>query len=199
MGRSAQDFQAQLQALQPPGAALPQDMDSTWGQFLAALAGELARVDARSDDLLDEVDPRSTLELLPDWERVCALPDACTGDATTLQERRRAVVRVLTARGGQSPAYFQAVASELGYSVIIEEFRPFIAGASRCGDVLNGPATVRHTWRVRVLGPRVTWFRAGASRCGDLLGAIARAQDLECVLGRLAPAHTHLIVAYEED
>jgi len=125
------------------------------------------------------------------------LPDVCSEAAQTLQERRADVVAKLTAQGGSSKAYFQALAEAMGYSIEIDEFRPFVAGLSRCGAVLGGAHAVRHIWRVRVTGPRFTPFRAGASQCGDLLGKIARADDLECKLKRLKPAHTNLIVSYE--
>lgn len=191
-------YLTQLQALLPPGAAWPRDAAATLTRLLAALAEELARVDARADDAVNESDPRSTLELLADWERVCGLPDACSAElATTLQERRAAVVAKLTGLGGTSKAYFLALATAMGYTVEIDEFRPFIPGLSRCGDRLNSGHAVRYQWRVRVTGPRYTPFRAGASQCGDLLGKIVRADDLECKLKRLKPAHTNLIVSYE--
>lgn len=198
MAMTAEQYRAELEALSPPGSALPQDQDSSWAALLQALADEMGRVDSRVDDLVDEADPRSALEMIPDYERVCGLPDGCTGDATTLQERRNRVVATLTAVGGQSRAYFQGLSEALGYSVTIEEYRPFICGSSRCGDTLGGAPQHRHYWRVRVHGPRVTLFRCGASRCGDRLGSIALAEDLECLLTRLAPAHTELIFAYEE-
>lgn len=198
MGLSAAAYRTQLQALLPPGQAFPRDPAATLSKLLEAFAAEFARIDLRADQLLDESDPRGALELLEDWERVCGLPDSCSAAlATTLQERRAAVVALLTAQGGSSRAYFVALASSMGYAVEIDEFRPFIAGINRCGDQLTGGHSVRYQWRVRVTGPRFTPFRAGASQCGDLLGKIARADDLECKLKRLKPAHTNLIVSYE--
>lgn len=192
------DYLAQLQALLPPGPAWPRTRGTALAALLEALAVEYARVDARAWKALDEADPRSALELLADWERVCGLPDACSAElATTIQERREAVVARLTALGGASPAYFIALASAMGYAIEIDEFRPFVVGLSRCGDRLNGGHAVRHQWRVRVSSPRYTPFRAGVSQCGDLLGKIVRAEDLECKLKRLKPAHTRLIFSYE--
>ena len=51
--------------------------------------------------------------------------------------------------------------------------------------------------RVRVIGARLTPFRTGSSRCGDALLKISRADDLECKLMRLKPAHTRLIFSYQ--
>lgn len=195
---TADDYLSQLQALLPSGPAWPREPDATLTRLLNAWADELARVDGRAAQLIDEADPRTTLELLPDWERVAGLPDSCSaGIATTLSERRAALVDRLTASGGASKAYFLIIAERLGYQVAIERFSPFICGISRCGDPLNGAPSVRHYWRVRVIGPRLTLFRAGASQIGARLGKLTRATDLECLLARLAPAHTTVIVAYE--
>lgn len=198
MGLSAADYLSQLQALLPQGPAWPRDAGATLTRLLQSMADELARVDGRAAQLLEEADPRTTLELLPDWERVAGLPDPCiAGIATTLAERRAALVDRITAEGGASKPYFQAIAERLGYQVEIARFSPFICGLSRCGDPLNGAPSVRHYWRVRVIGARLTQFRAGASQIGDRLGKLTRATDLECLLNRLAPAHTTVIVAYE--
>ena len=198
MGMTAMDYRAQLQALLPPGDAWPRRPDALLTKLLAALAEELARVDVRADQLLGEALPEAALELLSDWERVVGLPDACSAElATTVAERRQNVVSILTQQGGSSRAWFIAFAARLGYEVEIDEFRPFVAGFSHCGDQLLGGHAVRHTWRVRVSGARYTPFRTGASQCGDQLGKLTRAEDLECRLKRLKQAHTNLIVSYE--
>ena len=66
------DYLSQLLALQPPGAALPREPESIWVRLLAALADGFERVDARSNDLVRESDPRSSIELITDWERLRA-------------------------------------------------------------------------------------------------------------------------------
>ena len=198
MGLTAAAYRSQLQALLPPGDAWPRTADATLTKLLDGIAEELARIDGRALSAVDESDGRSALELLTDWERVCGLPDSCSaGLNATLQERRNAVIARLTALGGASRAYFIALAASMGYTIEIDEFKPFIAGLNRCGDLLGGGHAVRYQWRVRIPNARYTPFRAGGSQCGDLLGEIARADDLECKLNRLKPAHTHLIVSYE--
>lgn len=195
---TATAYRKQLQALLPPGIVWPRRPDATLTKLLDGMAEELARVDGRADDLLSNSFLVGALEMLPDWERIVGLPDACSTElANTIAERRQNVVSKLTERGGCSRAWFVAFAARLGYTIEIDEFRPFIAGISRCGDRLNGAASVRHTWRIRVIGPRYTPFRTGASQCGDLLGKITRAEDLECQLKRRKQAHTNLIVSYE--
>lgn len=197
MSRSAEDYQQELTALQPPGRALPRERTSIWQRLLLALAAELARIEARALDILDEADPRSALELLPDWERVCGLPDPCTAGNTTIQERRRAVVQRLTARGGQSVAYFEALADRMGYNVTIKECRPFMCGISHVGVDHINPKEMRFVWFMRLTEPRATYFRVGSSQVGtDPLLKISRAEDLECMAQRLKPAQSRLFVSY---
>lgn len=196
----AASYLAQLQALLPEGAAWTREDAASLTAVLAALADGFARVHARAETLQDEIDPRTSFELLGDWERVTGLPDPCAtaaGLGFTLQERRAAVVTRLTATGGQASGYFAALITALGYTATITEFRPFVCGQNRCGDQVNGGHNVRFYWRVTISGARVTRFRTGASQCGDRLATYARAEDLECLLNRLRPAHTTLTVGYE--
>lgn len=189
----------QLFALQPPGPALPTDPESVWGRLLRGLAEEFERIETRSGNLVRESDPRQSIELLSDWERVCGLPGDCAiAWDSTLQARRAAVVAQLTGAGGQRIAYFKQLASLLGLKIEVTEYKPFLAGLSRCGDRLNGDHDVRFVWSVVVKGQRVVRFRCGASVPGERLLDFARREDLECLLRLYAPAHTVLIIGYEE-
>ena len=189
----------QFFALQPPGPALPTDPESVWGRLLRGLAEEFERIETRSGNLVRESDPRQSIELLPDWERVCGLPGDCAiAWDSTLQARRAAVVAQLTGAGGQRIAYFQQLAALLGLEIDVTEYKPFLTGLSRCGDRLNGDHDVRFVWSVIVKGQRVVRFRCGASVPGERLLDFARREDLECLLRLYAPAHTVLIIGYEE-
>ncbi|MCM0018494.1 MAG: DUF2313 domain-containing protein [Tagaea sp.] len=186
------EYRDQLVVLLPPGPAWTVEPGSTRHRALEALAAEFARIDARMGDLLEESDPRTTLELLPEWERVAGLPDPCAGQATTIAERRARLVRALTARGGQSRAYFIGVAAALGFAVTIEEFFPFVC-VSDCDDSLN-PDPWRFVWRVRAPETTVWPFTVG-SGCDEPLASWGNAV-LECVIWCLAPAHTQVLFAY---
>lgn len=193
---SAQEYARQLKALLPQGVAWDMGDGSWLSRFMLAVAGEMARVDGRAGDLLREMDPAATVEMLSDWERVLGLPDACVPAEQTLQARRAAVVAKYTALGGQSRAYFIGLAAALGYEVTITEFRPFRAGHSSAGDALtNGDWA--HTWQVN--GPTVTVreFRAGQSAAGEPLRDWGN-EELECAIAQRKPAHTLLQFAYGE-
>lgn len=197
---SAEAYQAQLAALLPRGRAWPREGDSTLMRLMLAEADELARIDGRAADLFEETDPRATLELLTDWERVAGLPDNCIPAPDSIAERRAALLSRLTGQGGQSRAYFIELAARMGYAITIDEFRPFVAG-SDAGEDLNGDDWA-HAWRVNVLPPAVdtgtgftiTYFTAG-SDAGERLAGFG-SLDLECVISRARPAHSVVLFSY---
>lgn len=195
MARTAEQYRDQLKALMPPGQAISRDPGTTIDDLLLALAEEWARIDARGNELTVDVNPVTTNELLADWERVAGLPDTCGGaQSSTLQGRRADLVARLSATGGQSRAYFIAVAAALGYTITITEFRPFRVGFSAAGDGLtNGDWAF--TWRVNAPDTTVSAFRVGLSTVGEPLSVWGN-ERLECAISKLKPAHTILQFAY---
>lgn len=184
-----------LAALLPRGVAWRSEDGSSINDLLVAMAEEFARVDVRSDDLHDEADPRTTVELLADWERIAGLPDTCLAGATqTMQERRAALVQRLTQQGGQSRQFFINLAASLGYTVTITEFRPFRAGISLAGDALTNGDWI-FAWRVNAPETTIVSFRAGLSAAGEPLRTWGNTR-LECAIERLAPAHTIVLFGY---
>lgn len=196
MGLTDTDYLRQLQALLPPGPAWSRDDAAPLTHLLAALALELERVDGRAADLVEEADPRTTAELLADWERVAGLPDPCVaalGINQTTAQRRAALVAKLTTIGGQSAAYYIALAASLGYTITVTEFSPFQAG-SDAGDALTNDGW-RFVWQVNAPEASIVEFAAGRSSAGEPLRAWGN-ELLECVINRLKPAHTYVLFAY---
>src|SRR5690606_22069685 len=121
--RTGADYAEGLAALLPRGPAWPRDTNSVLMRLIAGLA-EIwgANVDSRAADLLErESDPRAALELLPDWERVAGLPDACLAEPLTIADRQKALIARLTILGDQSIAFFLQLAEALGYEITIIE------------------------------------------------------------------------------
>lgn len=192
---TAAEYREQLKALLPPGQAFPRDPGTTLHDLLDGMSIELARLDGRAGALPKEVNPSSTNELLPDWERVAGLPDKCSGVLEeTLQGRRNALVTKLTSTGGQSAEYFIELAASLGYTVAIKVFRPFRASSSAAGDPLTNGAWA-FTWLVQAPGVSVTEFRAGLSAAGERLRTWGN-DTLECKINQLKPAHTIALFTY---
>lgn len=195
MGLTSTDYLAQLQALLPPGPAWSQDADAPITRLLDGLAQELARVDGRALQLLEEADPRATAELFADWERAAGLPDACAvafgGDQTTAQ-RRAALLGRLSAMGGQSAAYYVGLAAAIGYAITITEFHEHTVN----DDVehpLYGAAWI-FCWQVNAALNTVIDITVD-STVDDPIAAWGNSL-LECVIRRLEPAHTTVLFSY---
>lgn len=194
-------YARQMAQLLPKGPAWNFAPDSPFARMLLALGAEFARIDSRSLDLVEEADPRTTLELLPDWERVAGLPDTCTGAPDEPAERQAALHQKLVGIGGQNKATFVELAARLGYQIEIAEHRPARIGMY-VGEELNGPDWA-YAWTVYVR-PFEGWLEESTflaiAEIGDRIGVRLRgfgALDLECVISRAAPAHTTVLFAYE--
>lgn len=187
-----------LLRLLPPGRAFNREAGSKLYQLMEALGVELSRVDSRAKELLAESDPRTTTELIEDWERLVGIPDDCqTEVSASLAERRADVVRKLTNGGGATPAFFVALAAYLGYDVEVQDTYPFRCGKGRCGDPIYG---IEWAFWFQVITANFDTqiFRAGAGRCGDRLRVI-RNDLLECVISKAKPAHTEVQFLYTEE
>lgn len=163
--------------------------------LLSALAQPFADAEAEGEALMREIDPRTAVRLLPDFERVLG-PDPCGRDLgnRTLEQRQRQAHQRWTARGGQSVTYYIETAARLGVTIQVEEFWPSKAGVLRAGQPLVADGE-QFTWRVKLALISQWWFRAGQNVAGDPLGGYALS-DIECELRRLKPAHTQLVFAY---
>lgn len=195
MGLTSADYLQQLQAMLPPGPAWTSDGTSYTARLFDGLAQELARVDGRALQLVEEADPRTVAELFADWERVAGLPDACAvafGGEQAVSQRRSALIGRLTTLGGQSAAYFIGLAAALGYAITITEF----CEHSVDDDVdhpLYGPAW-NFAFQVNAALSTVTELTVD-STVDDPLAAWGNSL-LECVIKRLAPAHSTVLFSY---
>jgi uncharacterized protein YmfQ (DUF2313 family) len=195
--KTATDYLKVLQQHLPPGSALTRDPSANLTLLLGAFAQVLADVDASAAGLYDEADPRTTSQLLPDWERVCDLPDPAVGGAQqSLVERRLWLLMRLTAIGGQSAAYFIALAAQLGAMITITKYQPWGCGYGMTGrDQLSGDGSLWFLWQVNMPNPIVYAFQVGASQCGDPLGYV-RTGVIEALFERYQPAWGTLIFNY---
>lgn len=193
----AELYADQLEALLPPGVLFKSPVGPNLRALLLAIADEFARAHGRVEQLLREQAPRTTSELLGDWERAVGLPDSCAEQSTSTDERRAAVLARLSVPGGTSAAALEALAIALGYTITLEEHRVFRIG-SRIGDRLYG-VEGGWPWTFTVHAPVVTarFFRVGSSSTGDPLATFSNA-PLECNVNRVKPAHSHALFAYDQ-
>lgn len=195
--RTAEQYQEQLRSLLPAGPAWDPEQVPEIQQILLGIAQELARVDARAVDLLNEVDPVTVSELVPDWERVMNLPDPCLGPKPLFDDRRLAVRRRLLAVGDQSIGYFIDIARSQGYpNASVTELQTPRMGRARFGKARFGTWQAQFMWTLNTGGRLLLGRRFGASYWGERFGANP-GSALECLINRTAPAHTLVHINYD--
>ncbi len=195
MSRSETTVHRELLSLLPPGWIWSRDEGSLLAALLKPLAGEIAAVEAVAEAMLDEVDPRTAVLCLDDFERVLG-PDPCGRDPSTLTIARRQELahQRWTGRGGQSIPYFVALAAKRGVAITIEEARILTAGDEAGSELVNSPE--QFVWRVPLTLTNPVVLTAGGE-AGELLYDFDLS-DIECDIRRAKPAHTEVVFAYLE-
>lgn len=147
------DYQQMLMDLLPRGRAWPRDGEDA--ALMLGWATEYARVEQRGWDLLNEVDPRTTKELMPEWEHFFELPGTATEE-----QRRKELIAEWLAGGSLSRDDIDKLLKALGITASVHYWRPFRCGVSVCGDAL---ATEWYsTWTVTVYSPKgldIAWLQ----------------------------------------
>lgn len=104
---NAAGYADMLRSLLPPGR-LWRFFDGLILPLLQGCADELGRLDTRAADLLDELDPTTATESLPEWERDYDLPS----DGTTAERQARVLARYI-ALERRRPVDFQNILAPL--------------------------------------------------------------------------------------
>lgn len=193
-------YRSLLLFLWPKGRAWNGEMGTFFFKFNEGAAVELARVEERGYKLLEELDPRTTSEMLTDWERMVGIPDECSGIAATIQERINAVYRKYISRGGNTASnqFKIDLAATLGYTITIVTpgTSVFRMGKSRMGDRLYG-INWRFVYQVITPNSVLEVFRMGRNRMGDRLRNFQNA-ELECIIRRANLSHEVVQFIYLE-
>lgn len=194
--RTAEQYRVQFRQLLPQGPAWDLERLPELAQVLDGLSVELARVDGRIVSLYAEMDPASVTELVPDWELVMGLPDACLGDSPSFGDRQLSVRQRLTAIGAQTPAYYISIAKGEGYpNATVTQYRAPRFGKARFGKAHFGTWRVQFMWTLNTGGRQRLGRRFGVSYWGERFG-VNPGSALECLIRRYAPAHTVVRINY---
>jgi uncharacterized protein YmfQ (DUF2313 family) len=195
-GLTADEFHAMLLDLLPRGAAWPRLPGTVLWNFWYVPADEWTLVLGRDCALLAESYPCGAIELLPEWEATVGLPDVCTLPfwPPPLAVRQAMVCAKLAARGGQSPAYYVALAASYGFTVtVIEHFPPQTGGWEMgCHELSDDP----FWWEVQAEDVVIAQATMGCWQMGEAPCWSPDATLLECVIRRAAPAHTIVTFRY---
>jgi uncharacterized protein YmfQ (DUF2313 family) len=187
-----QSYYSMLTALLPSGILWQQlQQDDVFIGLMQSMAEELARLHQREDDLLNEADPRTVYEMLPEWEAAYGLPDPCVGDSLTLQQRLDLLYLKVINKGGQSKPFFIALAKALGYDITITEFSPHSV-MSGVNQPIYGLAW-RYVWLVNAIGQGgVKRYFSVKSGVGEPL-FVRDETTLQCMFNRFKPAQTRVL------
>jgi uncharacterized protein YmfQ (DUF2313 family) len=160
-----------LQRLLPFGALWNRDPGTQLTEFLRGLSYSFLNVGRRAIDLLREIDPRQTLELLTDWETAFEIPGDCGELSSTVAGRREDLVAKIRGNDDPNESTFLEVATEAGYpDATIKTWSPFVAGS------LAGDPICDRDWQFRFEVVR----HPGASDT-----------QLACRIDAISPVHTY--------
>ena len=120
---TATEFTKSLHDLLPNGRAWSREPGRRHSRLLAGIADELVRVQNRAGALIEEADPRTTSNLLPDWERVTGLPEFGY-IPPDVPARRSTLAGKLAAQGGQNAAYFETIIEAMGITDAVVSRNP---------------------------------------------------------------------------
>lgn len=189
---SLAEYTAALQALLPMGRAWPRDTGTNQYRLLQALAASFQRSGAAAATLLPAAFPSSASDLMTEWESTLGLPGIYGTLASTDAGRRAQIVATLTDSGGQSKAYFIALAAALGITITITEYTRHTVRSGVSAAMSSDQWA--HVWLVTGPASQAVTYTPTA----DITQATANfgIPVLEALLGAAKPAHTVVITKY---
>ena len=186
--------------------------------MIEGLAAEFCRVGDKGAVLLQEIDPAQATagELLSDWFTMVGLPDECTPDDLTDQDKRDQVIQKLATVGAINAAFYESVGLFFGFDITVTDHVPFRVGNQTVGDDLTNSLSLRKKLRVGegTVGDQLSvdgWlyffnaelpltannpFRVGEHTVGQELVQFGN-ELLECTLKKLKPAHTGITFTFK--
>ena len=204
-------FRDLLENLLPKGRLWQPKDQPVLRALLGSEAVEFCRVEDRVAQLLLEGDPRTTSEMLDDWERALGLPDECTPPMQTPAQRVNQIVQKYTNVGGLSKEFYEFLGLQLGFVITVENRVNFIVGRGTVGQALNNyfldtlevgepigvPLQVagwRYVWNVEMPATSVEVLEVG-----EEIGVPLRTFTnpvIECTMQKLKPAHSGVFFTF---
>ena len=186
---TAAEWREILVQLLPPGEAWRawRTPGTRAWELLEGLSFGFARAESRIADMLRELDPQRTVEMIGFWEETAGLPGDCPiAFPTILQARRDAVVGKITAGAVATPFDLCRFAEGYGYEVEITEHQVWRFGESTFSDPLDGAPD----WiEIQIQGIPIYFHEMGSGdwTVSDPL-ALFDDELIQCLIRREAPA-----------
>lgn len=192
MAHSIEEWDDSLLRQMPRGRAWPRDPDAFLPKYVSGFARRLAELELSADQLLLEMRPETTVQLLPEWEEYLGLPE-CDISGQSFEQRRAAVVEKYHRKGGLQTWMIEQIAAALGFNVKVTEQWPHHVLRSVTYPIY--PASTRFILRVDVYDLPEERFTVLDNVLVPLRGNAPLV--LECVLNRLKLAGFYYDFNYE--
>lgn len=168
------------------------DLNSRFAGLMRALLAPFVTLYRRAFLLARESSPALLDQTLPEWERDYGLPEPCVTTEQTRAERLAHLAAKVDASPVVTPGDFIRLAAQYGFTIEIEEPVIFECGFSEIGgEHTVGDYRQECYWIVRVTEGGVYYFTLSESELAyDPLFSLGEAEQLLCILTRIAPAWT---------
>lgn len=197
MGLYEKDYEHLVNTLLPRGLIWNRKKGGVLDSILFSLSSEAARVDARARALIEESDPRTSVEELERWFADHGIPSECVAAIAdpSLEQMRQELIAKITSNSGLTAKYFEELAGVLGYSAKVTTFEEH-----HVEHDVEMPLADEKWIPVFTLGITISndsgfdeftteWdAEQPLARWGNSL--------LECLIKALAPAHVEVIFIY---
>lgn len=192
MAHSVEEWGDTLLKQMPRGRAWPRDPDTDLPKYVRGFARRLAELELSADQLLLEMRPETTVQLLPEWEQYLGLPE-CDIAGQSFEMRRNAVVEKYHRKGGLQTWMIEQIAAAFGFTIKVSEQWPH--HVLRNVSYPLYPSSTRFVLRVDVIGMPEDRFTVLDNVLVPLRGTAPLV--LECVLNRLKLAGFYYDFNYE--
>lgn len=164
--------------------------------LLTAMAYEIARVDGKMNEIIEEHDPRLTTELLSSWETALGIPDGCFNADGDLEERRSHVLIKLGLAVSTAES-FVALAAEFGVDVIISSGAKYGAFDMEFPIILFDTDKDARFTMIADLPPELN--PSLFTLIFPFTFSDKKSNIIECLFRKLKPANTDVIFRYSGD
>lgn len=123
MSNSVSAWTGVLQQLMPRGRAWSRESTSDLHKLVDSISPRYQRAENNAQELLNEMRPEATRQLLTEWEEYLGLPE-CLASNATFDARKAAVIEKNYRKGGLAVWQIQKLCEDLGFEVEALEAYP---------------------------------------------------------------------------